>query len=93
MFFSSIFQDINHDIAELLQYAARIYDDVFSTISSLHILEFTSLTHTNNENDNIRRTTSSNSTPIQDIENQWCVVQDFDWTYDDNLRVDNSFSI
>jgi hypothetical protein len=56
-------------------------------------LEFTSLTHTNNENDNIRRTTSSNTIPIPDIENQWCVVQDFDWTYDDNLRVDNSFSI
>lgn len=103
MFFLNVFQDINHDFAQILQYAARVYDDVVTTISSLQLFEFETQIHPM-----LRRTTSSIvNTPdsfdtvsivnsvnsVADVENQWCVLQDTDWSYDDNLRFESSVSI
>lgn len=96
MFFLNVFQDINHDFAQLIQYAARVCDDVISTISSFQLFEYDTPNRIDNHtftSQDLRRTTSSASIPVPDIENQWCIVQNIDWSYDDSLRVDNSFSI
>jgi hypothetical protein len=91
----NVFQDINHDFAQIIQYAARIYDDMVSTISSLQMFEYDLFEYTP-RSIHMRRTTSSDiKQPDEqtDIESQWCILQDVDWTYNDSLRVDNSTSI
>lgn len=79
--FFTLLQDINHDFAYVLQYTARLYDEVVTTIASF-------LEPTGN---NMSRRTSTASQYQHDIENQWCIVQDTD--YDDNFSVDSSVSI
>lgn len=95
MFLFNVFHDINHDVAQIIQYAARIYDDMVSKISSLQIVDYDLFECTPRDID-MRRTTSTEANRLdeqKDIESQWCVLQNVDWTYDDSWRVDNSSSI
>jgi hypothetical protein len=93
----NIFQDISYDVAHIIQYAARVYDDMVSTISAMQFFECELFEFEYKPNSiHMRRTTSSDikqPDEQKDIESQWCIVQDVDWTYDDSLRVDNSASI